>query len=498
MIVCHPLKVIFLKTKKVGGTSFEIALSSFCDSQCIITPITPADEQSRRDLGYCSAQNFDHPQWPDDSPSTGVFFNHMTARQAKALIPADIWESYTKITIVRDPYDAMISRYFWEGGARTGLDFGSFVSAYRCFLTENSEIAPLDGPAAMDHYLRYDHLEQDIAALGIEDLWQRFSALSAKSSQRPTQGSSVQELYDQYPQAVNVVASECQPEITRFNYRRPVPAKASAGGPSSTQTDFIFTISAGRTGTNWLSKLLTQNLSSPALHEPLAIDDFGTRMPGIRTMRGFNDHGMERAVRDFWQKKFTNLQAPYAETNHTLAKCGLVEALAESDLADRTTLIVLRRDLAKQCVSYIMRNDFTNITLDWQWYLNPRYRNVIVNPVAFQRLGQIGTALWYCCEMATRQAYYLQKYADQLNFIEVSLEDIATPEGAGALLRDLGHTGPVTLPPRANANAAAAPPELLAEVRRLLEQLPFDPQEIAAKYRAAGRDLARPPMTRAA
>ncbi|PCJ07627.1 MAG: hypothetical protein COB16_10450 [Rhodobacteraceae bacterium] len=221
-------------------------------------------------------------------------------------------------------------------------------------------------------------------------------------------------------------------------------------------------------------------------------------MPAIRTLRGFNDHGMDRVVRDFWDRKFDSLKAPYAETNHTLAKCGLVEALANSDLANRTTLIVLRRDLAKQCVSYIMRNDFTNITLDWQWYLNPKYRNLIVNPVAFQNLGQIGTALWYCCEMETRQAYYLQKYAGQLSFVEARLEQIATPEGAATLLQALGHTGPVTLPPRSNANTAAAPPELLTEVRRLLDQLPFDPHKIAAKYLAAGRDLARPPMTRAA
>lgn len=498
MIICHPLKLIFFKTKKVGGTSFEIALSSFCDFQSIITPISPADEQTRQALGYRGAQNFDQPQWQDGSTSNGVFFNHMTARQAKALIPADIWDSYTKVTIVRDPYDAMISRYFWEGGANTGLDFGTFVSAYRCFLTENTQIAPLGGPAAMDHYLRYDHLEEDVTALGIEDLWQRFTAIRTKSEQRPRQGSSVQDLYAQYPQAVDVVASECQPEIDRFGFKRPVQRQSAANNSGTGQQDFVFTISAGRTGTSWLSKLLAQNLGTSALHEPLGIDDFGTQMPSIRAMRGFNDYGMERTVRAFWDHKFSELKAPYIETNHTLAKCGLVEALAESDLADRTTLIVLRRDLAKQCVSYIMRNDFTNITLDWQWYLSPRYRNVIVNPVAFQALGQIGTALWYCCEMEARQAFYIQKYGDQLNFIEVELEQISTRAGAASLLQALGYDGPVTLPERANANAAAAPPELLSEVRRILEQLPFDPHKMAAKYRAAGRDLSRPPMTRAA
>ncbi len=498
MIICHPLKLIFLKTKKVGGTSFEIALSSFCDPQSIITPITPADEQTRQALGYCGSQNFDQPQWPDGSTSNGVFFNHMTARQAKALIPADIWDSYTKITIVRDPYDAMISRYFWEGGAQTGRDFGEFVSAYRCFLTENTQIAPLKGPAVMDHYLRYSYLQEDITALGIDELLQRFSAISAKSGQRPRQGSSVQDLYSQYPQAIEVVAKECQAEIDYFNYQRPVSTVVTKNPPTASQTDFVFTISAGRTGTSWLSKLLSQNLSISALHEPLEIDDFGTQMPSIRTMRGFNNYGMERSVREFWDHKFSDLKAPYIETNHTLAKCGLVEALADSDLAERTTLIVLRRDLAKQCVSYIMRNDFSNITLDWQWYLSPGYHNVIVNPVAFQQLGQIGTALWYCYEMEARQAFYIQKYADQLNFIEVQLEEIGTPAGAANLLRALGYDGPVTLPPRANANATTAPPELLSEVRRLLEQLPFDPQKMAEKYRASGRDLAKPPMTRAA
>lgn len=498
MIICHPLKLIFLKTKKVGGTSFEIALSSFCDAQSIITPITPADEQTRKTLGYCGAQNFDHPQWPDGSTSNGTFFNHMTARQAKALVPAEIWDSYTKITIVRDPYDAMISRYFWEGGAKTGLDFGTFVSAYRCFLSENTQIAPLNGPAAMDHYLRYDQLQQDITALGIDDLWQRFSEIGAKSSQRPREGSGVQELYTQYPHAIEVVAKECQPEIDRFNFRRPVPAADAQNQLMTSSSDYIFTISAGRTGTSWLSKLLSENMGTLALHEPLDIDDFGTQMPSIRTMRGFNDYGMERTVREFWDHKLSDLKTPYIETNHTLAKCGLIEALADSDLAKRATLIVLRRDLAKQCVSYIMRNDFSNITLDWQWYLSPSYRNVIVNPVAFQKLGQIGTALWYCCEMEARQAFYIQKYADQLNFIEVQLEQISTHEGATDLLQTLGYDGPVTLPEKANANTATAPPELLSEVQRLLDQLPFDPQKLAAEYRAAGLDLARPPMTRAA
>ena len=58
MIICNPLKIIFVKTKKTAGTSFEIALSKFCESDCVITPITPNEEALRKSLGFRTAQNY--------------------------------------------------------------------------------------------------------------------------------------------------------------------------------------------------------------------------------------------------------------------------------------------------------------------------------------------------------------------------------------------------------------------------------------------------------
>ena len=123
MIICHPQKLIFFKTKKTGGTSFEIALSKFCGPDCVITPIAPADEAVRSEQGVRGAQNHEATVWPDGSKSDAVFFNHMSAVDARAKIPDDIWNSYRKITIVRDPFDAAVSRYYWEGGEATGLSF---------------------------------------------------------------------------------------------------------------------------------------------------------------------------------------------------------------------------------------------------------------------------------------------------------------------------------------------------------------------------------------
>ena len=58
MIYSELHNFLFLKGRKVAGTSFEVALSKICGPDDVITPITPIDEQQRIDLGYRHAQNF--------------------------------------------------------------------------------------------------------------------------------------------------------------------------------------------------------------------------------------------------------------------------------------------------------------------------------------------------------------------------------------------------------------------------------------------------------
>ncbi|MFW8634595.1 hypothetical protein [Cribrihabitans pelagius] len=498
MIICHPLKLIFIKTKKVGGTSFEMALSSFCDAESVITPITPNDEAKRVELGYRGAQNYKAQTWPDGSRSKAEFYNHMPAALIRAQVPKGIWDSYRKVTIWRDPYDAAISRYYWEELERAGISFGDFTNVYRHMLQENRRIAPLEGANAPDVFLRYEHLEEDIAALGIAGLWERFSALSAKGGLRPKAGAEPQAVYQAFPQAADIIEEQCQGEIARFGYPRPVAKAASAPVQDSGASQFIFTLSAGRTGTAWLAELIKVNLQMPSVHEPLGIGDFGKTMPEIRHMRTFNTVGMDGLLCDFWERKLAGLQAPYAESNHTLGKCGLIEALAESSLCAASTVVILRRDLAKQSASYVVRGDFKNITIPWQWYLDRNYPNVIVSPDQMKPLGEVGYALWYAMEMAARQAYYQLLYGNRVHFVEAQLEDATKPEGAARLLAALGYDGPVTLPPKKNAMTADAEmmAALTAEYRTLLARLNFDPLALAARYIEAGRRLDTPPVPR--
>jgi hypothetical protein len=236
-----------------------------------------------------------------------------------------------------------------------------------------------------------------------------------------------------------------------------------------------FTITAGRTGSAWLTSFLTSNLGIDAVHEPLGIDDFGVNMPDIRTMRSFNNYGNNDFVKTFWERKFSNLpNVTYAETNHTLCKCGLVENLLLNKLEDETTLVILRRDIVKQCVSYIVRHDFGNITLAWQWYLHPTYRKKIINPEPFMKLGGIGVPLWYCYEMSARQEYYVQKFSEKISMLQVTLEKLTSDTGAKEFHNLLGLHGNCSIPSSKNENKAKPSEQLVQQVSEIVVKINVD------------------------
>ena len=242
----------------------------------------------------------------------------------------------------------------------------------------------------------------------------------------------------------------------------------------------IFTLSAGRTGTAWLSDFLAVNFKCDALHEPLGIEDFGNRMPDIKIMRSFNETGNNAIVKNFWKRKLSMLTSNmHIETNHTLGKCGLIENISHTQLAEKSKIIILKRDIVRQCASYVMRHDFVHITTAWQWYLHPSYQKKIIDPELFSRFEGIGLALWYCYEMAARQAYYKLYFGSKVKFIDAQLEDITTPSGAQKFWQAIGQSGQCSLPPRKNENRMQTPKELIEHLAKITSKFQFDPNIIA-------------------
>ena len=158
--------------------------------------------------------------------------------------------------------------------------------------------------------------------------------------------------------------------------------------------NYVFTLTAGRTGTAWLAAFLGDSLPDcDAHHEILGYDRFGVDTPDLSHLTLFNSKGVCDEVRAFWQRKLARVAACrrtwYVETSHVLMKAGLVEHL---DLlagagSSRIHLVSLSRDIVATVASYSQRGDFSNVGNQWLWYLDPDYPQNILHPAPFKRHG---------------------------------------------------------------------------------------------------------------
>jgi len=256
-------------------------------------------------------------------------------------------------------------------------------------------------------------------------------------------------------------------------------------------TEYVFTMTAGRTGTAWLAQLFATNFDCVAKHEYLNFGEFGILSQDVGLMGAFNHWGNGERVQSFWRRKFSLIPecSMYVETNHALAKCGLIENLSMLPDDATVSIITLRRSWLPQALSYLARSDFSNLTTVWLWYLDSQYQNIIVNPMPFAGMGVEGYIVWYIAEVEARQAYYRQLFGDRYRFIEASLEDVTTPAGARRLLGEFGHTGQISMPPRANANKPSERPIDDSRLKALIERITFEPAKLAQNYIEAGRRL---------
>ena len=176
MIISHRHKFIFLKSSKTAGTSTEIALSKFCGPDDIITPIEAKDEEMRRELGYPGPQNYLLPR-SGYSIYEGVkylittrkrkkenFHQHMSAKDAKACIGDEVWNSYYKFCIARNPWDRFISYYYWRNKSEPRPTISKFVSSNALLRLKKKGFGlyTIDGKLAVDKVCKFENLSSEL------------------------------------------------------------------------------------------------------------------------------------------------------------------------------------------------------------------------------------------------------------------------------------------------------------------------------------------------
>ncbi|MFL6179237.1 MAG: sulfotransferase family 2 domain-containing protein [Actinomycetes bacterium] len=159
MIVSHEHRFIFLKTRKTAGTSVEIALSRICGPEDIIAPITETDEELRKAMGGRPPQNYTAPPLEIEGRA------HMPASAVRRIVGTDVWDSYFKFAIERNPWDAVVSLYFWRTRENPSpAPFEDFVNSDEVprWAAKNARIYRLQGKVAVDQLCRFESLDSDL------------------------------------------------------------------------------------------------------------------------------------------------------------------------------------------------------------------------------------------------------------------------------------------------------------------------------------------------
>ena len=196
MIINHKYKFIFIKSFKTAGTSLEIALSKFCDNKDIITPIIEEDEKIRKALNYRGPQNYNDMK------------EHMPVSEIRKKIDVDIINNYFKFVTIRNPFDQIISAYYWHNESKKKekkffifkkkpKKFNDFfkIKAKNIFedefnrYTENNKVL-------VNYFIKYENLKEDLEKISIklklpENLYNVFKEIKAKSNINPTKDQRI-------------------------------------------------------------------------------------------------------------------------------------------------------------------------------------------------------------------------------------------------------------------------------------------------------------------
>jgi len=201
VLISHRYKFIYLKNFKVAGSSIESFFGQFCIDPALQTSYQFIDscDESITTYGivnkrYSKLATLDNTlfvkSWKKeyalndhDDASIIIWFPHKSAEHIKKDIGDQIFNQYLKFCVVRNPYDAFVSAYFWEKIYNNlTWDFKTFcirsckdLSELKItnYIRHDDNRLFINGTPICDYYIRYEHLKEDtlqlLEKLGITD-----------------------------------------------------------------------------------------------------------------------------------------------------------------------------------------------------------------------------------------------------------------------------------------------------------------------------------------
>ncbi len=183
MLVSHRYKFIYLKTVKTGGTSVESYFEKFCMHEGEWEFAHKRDEYESKAgiIGY---------RGKHAKQKAKKWYNHQSAAEIKSLLGDEIWDDYYKFCVIRNPFDKLISGYYFNEHRKKNRTFGektkvtlrniikkgrftdykrgnSEIESFRNWIKSGGKIFDrnkyvLDGKICVDYFIRQELMNEGI------------------------------------------------------------------------------------------------------------------------------------------------------------------------------------------------------------------------------------------------------------------------------------------------------------------------------------------------
>lgn len=226
MIVSHKHKFIFIKTVKTAGTGIECWLNPYLGKQDVATPIFPAVK------GHF-ARNFRGLVKVDGGVrnliSDSTFFkrflklqkyqNHMIASDVRKNLGEEIWNSYFKFCVERNPWDKVVSLYFMiRKRDDIDLSFEEFLHLPELNAAQNFQrYTDLNGRLLVDQVVKFESLANELDSLGPKlGVLKPFSQQEKIKANYGRNGSSYREMFAD--ESMKMIERKFSKEIELWGY----------------------------------------------------------------------------------------------------------------------------------------------------------------------------------------------------------------------------------------------------------------------------------------
>ena len=232
MLCSHDKKFIYFKTRKTAGTSVEIFFERFCippseytEAHTVKERITPFGIVGSRGAERSFIQR----------NGTATFYNHMPAAEIRDKLGAEIFDSYFKFCVIRNPFDKVVSQYWWglhkkhrERKILAHLPFYFVRKRFAKFVKRRSQAGRLtdhhvfmiDGRPVADEFIKFEELTPGIASvcrkLGID------ADVASLGNYKATTRIRKEHFSDYYDRGTaEIIERDFEWELRKFGYKLP-------------------------------------------------------------------------------------------------------------------------------------------------------------------------------------------------------------------------------------------------------------------------------------